>query len=311
MFVLLALLLVGASPSPATQVSRWSPFDTAGKLKPALTVESVKHGQCTDIGYTLVGGVAYRCGAGNGLYDACWRDGPNQTEFVVCLGSPWDRKVTRMRSPHLLLYPGVTFDPPAPYPWAIELRDGTRCVVEQGAHSSFTARGKRWIVDYGCSRRNFVLLREGLRRGRFWYADAARLISLKRGFQFLGERAIRRVYFGTLPPPMLRQHRLAHAAVTAAKQIAQPRARGAQLSDELAVVRLALPRVDWARVIFADVGSDRSWSVVLHRAGTRWREALAFKPYCARLPVPVRRQLFLSRTDRLPSLLSAPPEARC
>ena len=153
-------------------------------------------------------------------------------------------------------------------------------------------------MDYGCTRRNLVLLREGLRRGRVWHVNAARFRGLKRGFLFLGERAIRRVYFGTLPPPMLRQHRLAHDAVVVAKRILRPTTHGAQLSDELAVVRLALPRVDWARVIFGSVNSDRSWSVVLHRSAGRWRDGSAFKPYCATLPVRVRRQLFLSRSAR-------------
>jgi hypothetical protein len=309
----LALVISGASaPTRATEVIRWSPFTSAGAVKPGLAVEFVKHGRCTDIGYTLVGGVAYRCGAGNGLYDACWRDGPKPTEFVICLGSPWDTKVTRMRSPHLLLYPGVTFDPPASYPWSIELTDGTRCTVEQGAHAALTASGRRWIVDYGCTQRNLVLLREGLRRGRVWYVNAARLISLRRGFLFLGERAIRRVYFGTLPPPMLRQHRLAHEAVVAAKRILRPATHGARLSDELAVVRLALPRADWARVIFGSVSSDRSWSVVLHRVSGRWREASAFKPYCTKLPARVRSQLFFSRGVRLPGYLDQPTrEQRC
>src|SRR5947209_1847820 len=112
-FLALVAVAIGAS-TPPTEVIRWSPFTSAGALKPTLKVESVKLGRCTDIGYTLVGGVAYRCGAGNGLYDACWRDGPSPTEFVICLGSPWDTEVTRLRSRRLLLYPGVTFDPPAP-----------------------------------------------------------------------------------------------------------------------------------------------------------------------------------------------------
>ena len=305
--------VVLAIAAPPTDVVRWSPFTPVGALKPRLRVASVKQGQCTDIGYTLVGGVAYRCGSGNELYDACWRDGPSRTDFVICLGSPWDTTVTRLRSPHLLLYPGFTFDPPATYPWAIELRDGTRCVVEQGAHSAFRARGRRWIVDYGCTRRNFVLLRERLRRGRVWRVNAARLLSLKRGFRFLGPRAIRRVYFGTLPPALLRQHRLAHEAVVAAKRIVRPRAHGSELSDELAVVRLSLARADWSRVIFGSVGGDRTWSVMLRRIGGRWREATGFEPYCKRLSAPVRRALFLDRTTFSPSPMYfvARNEQRC
>src|SRR5207253_5146111 len=125
----------------------------------------VKGGSCVDIGYTLVGGIAYRCGAGNGLFDACWRDGPNPTEFVICIGNPWQRTVSRLRSPHLLLYPGVTFEAAAPFPWSIELTDGNRCTVFQGAHSVVRAHGKTFTVDYYCERDHVVLLRQGLRRG--------------------------------------------------------------------------------------------------------------------------------------------------
>ena len=148
MTVLVMGVAVGAgSSSPRkTEVVRWSPFDSAGRIKTTLKVENVKGGSCIDIGYTLVGGIGYRCVAGNGLYDACWRDGPNPTESVICLGAPWQTTVERLRSPHLLLYPGVTFEPAADYPWSIVLGDGNRCTVVQGAHDGFSAHGDRKSV---------------------------------------------------------------------------------------------------------------------------------------------------------------------
>jgi len=102
-------------------------------MKATLHVKKVDGG-CSDIGYTLVGGIGYRCESGNGLYDACFRDGPNATDYVVCVGYPWQTTVTRLHSPGLLLYPGVTFTRAADYPWGIVLEDGNRCGVLQGAH---------------------------------------------------------------------------------------------------------------------------------------------------------------------------------
>ena len=106
---MVALLAAGGR----TDVVQWSPLNSAGKLKASLTVSRTVSGRCTDIGYTQVGGIAYRCAFGHYLFNACWREGPTATEFVVCIGNPWQRGVWRLRSPDLLLFPGVTFDPPA------------------------------------------------------------------------------------------------------------------------------------------------------------------------------------------------------
>src|SRR2546423_6041290 len=136
-WLLATALLVGAqgnasSGPPRTEVVRWSPFDSTGKLRSTLRVKTVDGG-CTDIGYTFVGGIGYRCGYRNFLLDACFRDGPNPTDYVICVDRPWDTKAIRLHSARLLLYPGVTFAAPAPYPWGIVLDDGNRCGVAQGA----------------------------------------------------------------------------------------------------------------------------------------------------------------------------------
>jgi hypothetical protein len=312
--LLVAAVLVGApgnaSSGPReTEVVRWSPFDSSGKLKATLRVTR-RDGGCTDIGYTYVGGIGYRCGFGHFLLDACFRDGPNPTEYVICVEAPWSTSVIRLRSPHLLLYPGVTFTAPARYPWGIVLENGTRCAVEQGAHSSLIARGRRWTVDYGCERSDVVLLREGIERGRVWQVNAARWRGLSRGFEFLGHVRARRVYFGTLPPALARQNLLANEAYNAALRILRGRVQRAHV---IAWVRLALPQADWAHIIFSPIENDRGFFIVLHRVGGRWTDASSYRPYCANLPKRVRRQLFLAKnTQRLAGADLAPRgEPRC
>ena len=298
----------GSAP-PNTQVVRWSPFNSAGKLKAALHVKAVEGG-CSDIGYTFVGGIGYRCESGNGLYDACFRDGPNPTDDVICVGYPWQTNVVRLHSPGLLLYPGVTFTKAADYPWGIVLDDGNRCGVLQGAHDSMRTHGKTYVVDYGCERGNLVLLREGIVRGRVWQANAARW-SKKTGYTFLGHLPVRRVYFGTLPPQMALQNTLANKAYNASVRIIHRRTPSAHL--DLAWVRLALPSADWAYVIFTPAdASSRGFFAVLQRVDGKWTDASTYMPYCANLPTNVRQQLFDKKTNTPRREIMAPRgETRC
>jgi hypothetical protein len=311
----LALLLICASAGvaltpPKTEVVRWSPFEPSGMLKRSLEVKNVQGG-CGDIGYTYVGGIGYRCGFRNYLLDACFRDGPNPTEYVICVNHPWDRRVVRLRSRYLLLYPGVTFTAPASYPWGIVLDDGNRCGVVQGAHDALTAHGRRYTVDYACERGNVVLLREGIEHGNTWLVNAARWSS-KTGYTFLGHVPARRVYFGTLPPPMERQNVLANEAYNAAVRIIHAHDPKAHL--DISWVRLALPRADWAYVIFTPAdASFRGYFALLHLVQGRWQDASSYKPYCTKLPNQIRAQLFVPKAARAfrPSGLEPRGGTRC
>jgi hypothetical protein len=314
--VLLALLPIGvvagasARAAPTrTEIIRWSPFNAAGFVKSSLRVHRIGTGRCADT-YTTAGDIAYRCGRGNYLYFPCWRDGPNPTEFVLCTGDPWTTSVSRLRSPGLLLYPGVTYLDNAYSPWAIELSGGEHCRLFQGAHSSIH-RGKRtYVVDYYCDRDNLVLLRN-LRRGLVWRIGAARYVNLKVGYKLLGDRTIQRAFFGALPPPMERERKLAARAVAAARVVIHRDAARAHL--DLAWVRLTLPDAQWAYVLFSSTGG-KGWFALLHREDGQWIDASAYKPYCKTLPQRVRRQLFLDRQtwNPPPDWSSASPgEQRC
>src|SRR5437764_5992966 len=298
----------GATPA-RTGIIRWSPFDAAGVVKKMLRVRRVGTGRCVDT-YTPAGDIAYRCGRGNYLYFPCWRDGPNRTEFVLCTGDPWSSSIVRLRSPGLLLYPGITYLDNPYSPWAVELTNGERCRLVQGAHDAIH-RGKRtYVVDYGCDRDGLVLLRN-LRRGRVWRIGAARYVNLSIGYKLVGDRSIRRAFFGALPPPMERERELAARAVATARLVIHREARRAHL--DLTWVRLTLPDAQWAYGLFSST-AGKGWFKLLHRENEQWIDASAYKPYCKTLPRRVRRQLFLAlnKWNPPPSWSLGPPgEQRC
>ena len=303
LFAVAAVLSAPHTPAPTTVV-RWSPLTPGGAVKPALKVRDVGTGSCTDT-YTTAGDIAYRCGRRNVLYFPCWREGPNPTDFAICADDPWTTSVARIRSPGLLLYPGVTYLDDAYAPWAVELTTGERCRLVQGAHDAIHRGRRTYVVDYGCSKRDLVLLRN-LRRGRVWRIGAARYVGLRRGYELLGAVAIRRAYFGGLPPPLERQRRLAARAVAAARRVVHRDHPTAHL--DLVWVRMTLPDVRWAYVLFSSV-DGKGWFALLRREDGEWLHASSNRP-CKQLPVEVQRQLFL-RPNAAAHTLAPPGEQRC
>jgi hypothetical protein len=289
---LLALLALasGASGDPGrTEIATWNPFDATGAVKPSLRIKSLGRGGCGEgPGSEAIGDVGYRCGAGNLLADPCWRDGPRPTELAVCPYSPWARKAVTIRVPHLMLRAGVTFAAPRDVehdpPWALEVGNGQRCVIAQGAHGAVTTRnGDRLVVDYYCRRGGLVLLRN-LRRGRVWRVGTARWTG--RRYRLLGDVVVRRAIFASLPPPMQRQNDLARAAA---------RASGL-LPNGVLRVRMSFPSLAWARVEALAPEGSKSITVaaVVHRVGRRWSVVHVRRPVCRsdQLPPSARRQLF-------------------
>ena len=305
--LLSAAASAGAVAPTRTEIVRWSPFDATGAVKRTLEVRDIGTGRCTDT-YTTAGDIAYRCGRGNYVYFPCWRDGPNETEFVLCAGNPWVRSVQRLRSPGLLLYPGLTFLDDPYSPWAIQLTTGERCTLAQGAHDAIHRGNRTYVVDYFCDRKGLVLVRN-LRRGRAWQIGAAHYVNLSVGYKLLGDRTVGRAYFGALPPPMERQRKLGAQAVAAARLLVHRDAPRAHL--DLTWVRVTLPDVQWANVLFSST-EGKGWFAVLHRVHGRWLDASPYRPYCKRLPRRVRRQLFVDRRTPRPAWTLTPPrEQRC
>jgi len=105
-----------------------------------------------------VGGRAYRCFGhsrqfGSFVADPCWRDDADpSTPAVLCQGRAWEDHVIRFtmqqgRFERFLEPPRVVGNGS---PWGIELMNGERCYVLQGAHSAFPIRGSLRVIDYYC-----------------------------------------------------------------------------------------------------------------------------------------------------------------
>jgi hypothetical protein len=302
-------LAYGASTARSrTEVVGWSPFTSAGHLRASLRV-SARRGGCSDIGYTLMGGIGYRCAWGNTLAPSCYRDGSNETDFAICVDAPWDRDVVRLQSSYLTYYPGVTYSPAADYPWALVLMDGNRCrLILTGSGPIPTPKGPR-RADYGCERGG-VELADLQRNHSTWRVSAVSFKSS--GYGPPRYVSVRRAYMGWLPPAMARQNKLAGRAYQAATRVIRSRNRRAQL--DLSWVRTTLPQADWAFVLFEPAdGTRHGWYVVLQRLGQRWVNRTSERPYCTKLPARVRHQLFLpAKAPDLGAVFMAPTgEPRC
>jgi hypothetical protein len=285
----LAIVASGGTTARPTATATWNPFDAAGALKLSLKIKPLGRGSCIHgPSSEVIGDFGYRCVARHLLADPCWRGGPRPTNLVVCSYSPWDGKAATIRVPHFMLASGVTFAAPADRerdpPWGLELEDGNRCLLAQGAHDSVpTANGHRLVIDYHCGRGGIYLLRN-LRRGRIWRIGALSWTGHR--YELLGDVLVRRAILPSLPPPMERQNELARAAATAS---GLPR-------SELLRVRLSFPALDWANVEALAPPSSKAitiWAVV-HRAGRSWNVVHLRRPVCRspRLPRSARRQLF-------------------
>lgn len=150
-----AVLLAACSSAPtptaltATRQVHVSPVGADGSPVSGYTVTKTASRAGCEPGSEAIG-QAYRCFAGNFLYDPCWavRAG---TPTVLCLAVPWSMTVIRL---HVGAPLGAIPPTPAPTePWGVELADGQRCQLLQGAHSAFRGR----VIDYLCTSRLSLL----------------------------------------------------------------------------------------------------------------------------------------------------------
>ncbi len=98
-------------------------------------------------------GRAYRCFAGNAIYDPCWAE-KAATPTVLCLPYPWSlTRGQRCGSARQLgAIPGQG-GPARASPGAWNCAGGQRCLLAQGAHTEFAGR----VIDYYCSAELWLL----------------------------------------------------------------------------------------------------------------------------------------------------------
>jgi hypothetical protein len=148
------LSLGNASPqltAPPTQVVHVRPLGTTGKLAPGYKVTHSRSGAMCSAGSEAIGDAAYRCIAGNGVYDPCWV-GANRA-YVYCLGEAWTFDVVRLHVTKGYSNSGLSRHVSA-VPWGLELSDGSLCGLLQGATGAVD--GKR--ISYFCQHTKNVII---------------------------------------------------------------------------------------------------------------------------------------------------------
>jgi hypothetical protein len=89
-----------------------------------------------------VGKNIYSCEPDQAAAEVCWP----APASVLCLTDPWSKALRRFPAPGAL--PAV--DPPAtPMPFALQLDDGTRCILPNGI--DWGARADDMVPAYGCN----------------------------------------------------------------------------------------------------------------------------------------------------------------
>jgi len=149
----------------ATQKVYVSAIDSQGGLAAGLQVTRTAGGAtCAPASEAI--SLAYRCFAGNEIYDPCWADSQAAAPTVLCLVLPWSHGVTKLAVTGGLA--PLVGSPGNVPPWGLQLADGRDCVLEQGAHDTFDGQP----VDYYCGPAEVVL--RGLQTtGPRWLAQTA------------------------------------------------------------------------------------------------------------------------------------------
>ncbi len=154
-----------SAAGPATRRVQVSPVTSAGAPAAGFRVASTAAHATCEPGSEAIGR-AYRCFAGNAIYDPCWAE-KAATPTVLCLPYPWSRSEVTLRVRGQL---GVIPDQGGPglsEPWGVQLTGGQRCLLAQGAHSEFGGR----VIDYYCSPKLW-LLRGLTESGPTWLASS-------------------------------------------------------------------------------------------------------------------------------------------
>jgi hypothetical protein len=133
----------------------FSPWSSAGTLKPNMHVVEHVSGHCWTQSLSTSRGDAYRCMAGNSIYDPCFAQSAHP-KAVACAADPFSNRVALLKLlKPLPSAPNQTTQWLQPHnqPFGIELANGDRCVFVTGATDAvngdrlnYECRDPLWII---------------------------------------------------------------------------------------------------------------------------------------------------------------------
>ena len=118
--------------TPAAQPTAkqiYSPANASGGL--AVANVRTTRGSCFTSSNVILRSDAYRCSAGNILYDPCFSI--NQTQVLCPADGPWADSGVLLNTGGLISFGGTKDQGTRGQPWAIQLADGARCLATSGA----------------------------------------------------------------------------------------------------------------------------------------------------------------------------------
>ena len=119
---------LSGSAVPAPEVRTFSPYAATGTL--AVPVADQHPGSCWTGSIAVPVAGAYRCIAGDQIYDPCFAaTGQGAVHSVACVSDPWSRAHVITLTGAL---PKITPAPDLRPFWALELANGARCVAVTG-----------------------------------------------------------------------------------------------------------------------------------------------------------------------------------
>jgi hypothetical protein len=127
--------LLPATPAAAqgTRATIYRPYRANGT---SILQTSTHSGRCWTGSSTAMRSDAWRCMTGNEIADPCFSANPNASS-VVCPQGPWTSAGLRIRLTKPLPRKFANRGGPSlrNQPWALELGDGSRCLLDSGASS--------------------------------------------------------------------------------------------------------------------------------------------------------------------------------
>lgn len=153
-----SLAVLGASTATLgatkTTVLIFHPWSTTG-LQKGFTIYHTVAGNCWEHSLSTDRPDAWRCMAGNSIYDPCFSGSPHNDE-VACADEPFSKSVVIMTlkgKPKFGDMPIVNGLQPKGEPWAIQLTDGDKCSFSTGATDvadgerlNYECKGDKWLI---------------------------------------------------------------------------------------------------------------------------------------------------------------------
>ncbi len=130
--LIVAALVAAAAASAAsnTQTHIYQAFTSSGK--PAIKITKKVKGTCNGGAAAIDRNDAWRCFAGNFVYDPCFSSSKAKG-ILVCPGDPWNASGVELKVSGKLRYPDKGKPSTSGMPWAIETTTGLKCALDTGA----------------------------------------------------------------------------------------------------------------------------------------------------------------------------------